>query len=192
MSSIRRVLVGTFIFMACASALFAQIAPAKIALINTDAFYDEKTGITKLVNVNKQLDVEFAPQIKALQDDDTKLQAIAKELENMQNLPANLFNQASYNAKKDEGENLQRQITRKKSDLQDAFDKRRKRVISPINDDIGKGITEFANKNGFGAIFDISKLGESGVLLFFAESADATKQFITYYNARTTPAATPK
>ena len=68
MSLIRPILGAVFVFMMCVSASFAQIAPARIALINTDTFYDQKIGITKLVVANKQLDSEFATQIKALQD----------------------------------------------------------------------------------------------------------------------------
>lgn len=192
MSVIRRVVGGAFLFIACASVSSAQSAPARIALINTDAFYDKKVGITKLVNANKQLDIEFESQIKALQADETKLQALAKELENMHKLPTNLLNKDTYSAKQEEGESMQRQIQRKKTELEDAINKRRKVLITPISSDIGSAITEFGNRNGFGAIFDVNKLGESGVLLFLAESGDVTKQFIAYYNARTTPVTTPK
>ncbi len=192
MSLIRCILGGAFIFIACASVSTAQFAPARIALINTDGFYDQKAGITKLVNANKQLDTEFASQIKSMQDDGAKLQTIATELQNMQKLPRAVFNQASFNAKQEEGENLQRQLERKKTDLEDAINKRRKVLVTPISTDIGKAITEFGNKHGFGAIFDVNKLGESGVLLFLAESGDVTKDFIVFYNARKTPVTPPK
>ncbi|MFN0279360.1 MAG: OmpH family outer membrane protein [Pyrinomonadaceae bacterium] len=192
MSLIFRTVAGVLVFIGCVAASYAQTAPAKIALINTDAFYDEKTGITKLVAANKQLDAEFASQIKALQDSGIKIKAITSELQNMQKLPAAAFNQAAYNAKLEEGELLERQITRRKTELEDAIGKRRQVVVAPINAEIGKGITEFANKNGFGAVFDVNKLGESGVLLFLAENADVTRQFITFYNARPATAATPR
>ena len=192
MSLIRPIIGGMFVLMLCASASFAQIAPTKIALINTDSFFDEKAGITKLVIANKQLDAEFATQIKALDVGGTKLQVIAKELENMQKLPSAQFNQTAYNTKHDEGERLQRDLKYQKSDLEGAINKRRKVLVAPINTDIGNAITEFGNKNGFGALFDITKLGESGVLLFLAESGDVTKEFITFYNARKTPVSQPK
>lgn len=192
MSLIFRALTGVFVLIICVNGSLAQATPAKIALINTDAFYDEKAGITKLVAANKQLDAEFASQIKALQDTGTRIKAITAELQNMQKLPPAAFNQAAYNAKMEEGESLQRQITRRKAELDDAVTKRRRVLVAPINADIGRGITEFANKNGFGAVFDINKLGESGVLLFLAESADVTRQFIMFYNARPSSAATPK
>jgi Skp family chaperone for outer membrane proteins len=192
MSLIRPILGGMFMFMVCSSASFAQLAPAKIALINTDSFYDPTTGITKLVSANKQLDSEFATRIKALQDGGTKLQAIVQELANLQKLPAAQFNQAAYDTKRDEGERLERDLKYQKTDLEDALNKRRKIVIAPVSADIGNAMTEFGRKNGFGAIFDVTKLGDSGVLLFLSESGDVTKDFIMFYNARKAPAAPPK
>ncbi len=192
MHMIRLLIGGMFVYMVFASASFAQMAPAKIALINTDSFYDEKAGITKLVTANKQLDSEFATRIKSLQDGGKKLQAIAQELSNLQKLPPAQFNQTAYNTKREEGERLERELKYQKTDLDDAVNKRRKILITPISSDIGNAITEFGRKNGFGAILDVNKLGESGTLLFLAETGDVTKEFIVYYNARRTPAAAPK
>lgn len=174
------ILTGIFAISAFAQ---AQSAP-KIVLINTEAFFDEKSGITKLVAANKQLNLEFAPRVKGLQDGNTKLQSIASELENMRKLPANVFNQGSFSAKQEEGERLQRELNYNKTDLESAVTKRRQALIGPINGDIGKGIDEFSKKNGYGAVFDVSKLAETGVLLFLAETANVTKEFIVFYNAR--------
>ncbi|MEO6655423.1 MAG: OmpH family outer membrane protein [Pyrinomonadaceae bacterium] len=171
---------------------FAQIQGAKIALINSETFFDDKAGITKLVAANRQLQAEFAVRVKELQDGSLRLQTIAKELENMQKLPAGQFNQTAYNLKQEEGESLQRTMAYKKTDVESALSQRRAVLVSPISQDIGKGIDEFAKRNGYGAIFDVSKFADSGVLLFLAESADATKQFIIFYNTRPVAAAVPK
>ena len=171
---------------------FAQMQGVKIALINSEAFFDEKAGITKLVTANKQLEAEFAVRVKELQDGNARLGTIAKELENMQKLPPAQFNQVAYNAKRDEGENLQRTLTYKKSDVESAIASRRTILVSPVSQEIGKGIDEFAKKNGYGAIFDVSKLADAGILLFLAESGDVTKGFIAFYNTRPAPVAPPK
>lgn len=185
------VIAAIFLLVLFSVSAFAQIQTApKIVLINTEAFYDEKAGITKLVTANKQLDAEFAAKIKALQDGAAKLPIIAKELENMRNLPPNLFNQGSFSAKQDEGERLQRELNYNKTELETAITKRRETLVAPISREIGKGIDEFSKKNGYGAIFDAAKLAESGVLLFLAESADVTKAFITFYNTRPATTAT--
>lgn len=170
---------------------FAQVptAPIKLALIETDAFYDEKIGITKLVAATKQLNSEFATQIKALEDGGAKLQAIAKELETMPRQTQ--AQQVALSAKQDEGERLQRELNYKKTELETAINKRRAVLIAPISQEIGKGIDEFAKKNGYGAILDIGKLADSGALLFLAESANVTKEFIAFYNARPATPAKP-
>ena len=190
----RRSLFIAVVFIATFYAIsaLAQVpaAPPKIAFINTEAFYDDKAGITKLVTATKQLDAEFATQIKALEDGNTKLQGIAKELETMQKLPQAQFNQVAYTQKQDEGERLQRELTYKKTELESAYGKRRDALIGPISQDIGKGIDEFSKKNGYGVVLDISKLAQA--LLYFGETAEVTKEFITFYNARPAAATTPK
>jgi Skp family chaperone for outer membrane proteins len=188
-----RLVVGGVLLGLLSFSAFAQGAQAgKIVLINTAAFYDEKTGITKLITAEKLLDTEFAVKIKALQDGNVRLQGISAELQNMQKLPAAQFNQVVYTTKQDEGAQLQRKLGYDKTDLEAAIGKRRKAVISPISQDIGKAIDEFGKKNGYAAVFDVSKMGESGALLFLAESSDVTKEFVAFYNARPATAAPPK
>lgn len=187
-SSIFAVLVLSLAFAAEAS---AQAQP-KYGFVNTLNFGDEKGGITKLVNANKQVDAEFAARIKELQDGNTKLQTIARELENMQKLPQQQFNQTAYANKAEEGERLQRELNYKKQDLERDVPKRREAVVGPVNNDVGKALDEFALKNGFTALFDIAKLADGGMLLTLAASADVTKDFIAFYNARPATAAAPK
>ena len=176
----------TFLVLLLAISAFAQAQPAsvKIVFINTNAFYEEKLGITKLVNANKQLDTEFGARMKELQDGNTKLQTIANDLQNMQKLPQQQFNQTAFNTKQDEGEKLQRELNYKKTELETAVNKRRTVLIGPISQDIGKAMDEFAKKNGYGVILDVAKLDDAGAILVLTEAADVTKEFITFYNAR--------
>ncbi len=44
-----------------------NLPETKIALVNTDEFADEKTGITRLVNTMKRVDGEFQPRRAELQ-----------------------------------------------------------------------------------------------------------------------------
>lgn len=187
-SSIFATLVLSLVFASVAS---AQAQP-KYGFVNTMSFSDEKAGITKLVNANKQVATEFAAREKELQDGITKLQTIARDLENMQKLPQAQFNQTAYTNKQDEGERLQRDLNYKKQDLERDVPKRRQVIVGPISEDIGKALDEYAAKNGFTAIFDIAKLVENGMLLTLAGTADVTKDFIAFYNARPATAAAPK
>lgn len=183
-----------FLIILSAFSAIAQTQPAsvKIVFMNTDAFYDEKLGITKLINATKQLNAEFATQIKGLEEGGLKLQGIAKEIETMQKLPPAQFNRAAYTNKQEEGEKLQRELQYKKTELETAISKRRVSLISPISQDIGNAVTEFSKKNGYGAVFDVAKLDGSGALLFLTDAADVTKDFIVFYNSRpATSTATP-
>ena len=171
---------------------FAQMPGVKIALINSESFFDDKVGITKLVSANKQLEAEFAVRVKELQDGNTRLKAIAKQLDDMQKLPAAQFNQTFYTAKQEESERLQRELSYKKTDVESALASRRAILVTPVSQDIGRGIDEFGKKNGYGAIFDVAKLADAGALLFLAESGDATKEFIIFYNTRPATVAPPK
>ncbi|MEO6050588.1 MAG: OmpH family outer membrane protein [Pyrinomonadaceae bacterium] len=192
MKKISLLVVFGFLTVLFSISTFAQMPAAKIALINSESFFDEKAGITKLVAANKQLEAEFAVRVKELQDGSTRLKGIAKQLDDMQKLPASQFNQNTHTAKQEEGERLQREITYKKTDLESAVNRRRDILVTPVSRDIGKRIDEFAKKNGYGAIFDVSKFADSGVLLFLAESADATKEFIIFYNTRPATVVPPK
>jgi len=160
--------------------------------VNTTVFYEDKVGITKLVTATKQIETDFAVRIKELRDGPAKLEAINRELENLSKLPPAQFNQTAYAAKREEGETLQRDLTYKKEDLERAIAKRRDQVVGPISREIGTAIDEFGAKNGYVAILDLSKMGESGALLFLAPASDVTKEFIQFFNARPATAAAPK
>lgn len=181
MFKVYRLVLGAVFVLGLAGAAFSQGVPAKSVLINTAAFYDEKAGITKLISAEKQINGEFAKDIKELEDGNAKLAAIAAELEKAVVTEAN---QAALLAKKSEGESLQRTLAYKKTDIEAKIDQRRKLLIEPITFDIGKAIAEFGKKNNFGSIFDASKLAEAGALLFVGDSTDITKDFIAFYNAR--------
>lgn len=191
MNKLKIFVATVFITAVFAVSSFAQ-AQLKIVLINTDAFYDEKAGITKLVNAEKQLNTEFEAKIKELQDGNTKLQGIATELQNMQKLPQAQFNQVAFNTKQDEGERLQRELNYKKSELETAINKRRATLISPLNQEIAKAIDDFSKQQNYSIVLDIAKLAEAGALLYLADSVEVTKEFITYYNSRPATAGAPK
>jgi Skp family chaperone for outer membrane proteins len=174
--------IAVAMFVAAGSlAAFAQAAAPKYMLINTAAFYDDKAGITKLIAAEKQIDTQFAKEIKDLQDGNAKLAALAEELEKTVVTAAN---QAGLQAKKLEAESLQRRLELKKADLQADVNRARETLIGPITFDIGKAIAEFGKKNNYGAIYDASKLVDGGILLFVGDDADVTKAFIAYYNAK--------
>lgn len=168
-----------------------QPAPTKIGWIITAAFGDEKEGITKYVNAEKALDAEMKPRVTELQAIQTKLQTLSEEIKKLQGLA--VADQKSIAAKQDEGQKLQRELKFKQEEAQQAYAKRREEVMAPISTNIFQALQEYAKKNGFAAVIDISALGtenQPSPLVFLEPSADITRAFIAYYNTRPATTAT--
>ena len=184
-----------FVFSFGATA-FGQVQPStKIGWIDTGSFSDEKAGIVKYVNAYKALANEAKPRETELLGIQSKIQMISNELKTMTENKAVPFNEQAALTKKDEGERLARELEFKKKEYDAFVQKRGGEILGPLNADIGKAIGDFGKQKGYVAIFDIEKLAQAGAILHLEESANVTKEFITFYNARpaaATAAATPK
>jgi Skp family chaperone for outer membrane proteins len=170
---------------------FAQTAPpTKIGWIDTGAFGNEKAGILKYINAYKALANEAKPRETELVGIQTKIQTIASDLQKMQANTAVPIDEKAAVAKRDEGERLTRELEFKKKEY-DAFVQRRGgEILGPVNQDIGKALADFGKQKGYIAIFDIDKLLQAGAILHLEPTADITKEFIVFYNARPAGAAT--
>ena len=193
-----RSIVAVFAFAAIfAVSAFAQ-APAspKIGIINTGAF-DTKEGITKYVNAMNALETQMKPELTTLQTMGNRLQALKTEIEGMQKqiedpkLPPAVDKnklRATAQTKFEEYQKLGLEFEYKQKDYKASLERREATIMSPVRQDIGNALQEFAKKNGYSMILDASKLDGAGLLLAFDEKFDATKEFITFFNAR--PATT--
>lgn len=180
-----------FVFVLGVSA-FAQVpaAPGKIGWIDTGEFSDEKTGILKYVNAYKALANEAKPRETEMIGIQTKIQTITADLRKMQENTAVPIDQKAAVAKRDEGERLSRELKFKKEEYDAFVQKRGGEILGPVNQDIGKAIADFGKAKGYVAIFDIEKLAQAGAILHLEPTANITKEFIAFYNARPAGAAT--
>jgi outer membrane protein len=190
-------LAVSLIFTALMAASASAQAPAagKIGWLNTADFADDKAGITKYLGALKQIETEMKPRVTELQALQTRLKAISDDLNKMQSNPAIPVDQKAFAAKQDEGQRLQREGEFKKKELDAAVDKRNQELLGPITGDILKAVQEFAKQKGYIAVLDISMLDQAHAILALDPSADITKEFITFYNARpnsTATTATPR
>ncbi len=201
MKTFRLITAGFFFAAIFAVSTFAQTANAgKIAVINTLAFDADKEGITKYVAASKTLDNEFKPVQAELQAMATKLQALQTELQtaqtNAQKSPNVPIDTKGLQAKATQYEEMGRQFKFKQEDAKAKYDNRRGVVLSPVLQDIGRAMQEFAKQKGYMLILDGAKLDESGFILAVGDDkVDVTKEFITFYNARpagTASTASPK
>lgn len=161
------------------------VPASKIALIDTDFFYDEKNGINKLVAALKQLEREFQPKQQELQGLQTRLQAIAEELQKLSASAAPVA-PATIQTKQEDGERLQRELEYKKKDAEAMLQKRRSELIGPVSEEIRKGLQAFAAARGITMILDASQT--NGILIALP-AMDATQAFIADFNSKNPVAA---
>lgn len=190
------VLLFALIFSAQISAQTGvQAGGQKMGFLDTGAFYDDKIGITRLVNAYKALNAELKPRNDELQTMATRIQTLEKELTDLQD-KANKgvqIDRNAANAKSEEYEKLKREFKFKQDDFKAVYERRRVAVVGPVSQEIGAALNEFAKQKGFGVLMDVSKFEQAGALLFYSEAADSTKEFIAFFNARpATPAGTQK
>ena len=150
---------------------------AKIALVNTDEFADEKTGILRLVAAMKRVDGEFQPRRTELQ---TLQQQIEKATADMNKASA-LQDPKVTAQQNDKIEQMKKDYQRKGEDAQAAYQKRLQEVLGPVYDDIGKALDAYAKAHGITLILDVTKI--QGILSA-SESLDITRAFIIEFNSK--------
>jgi len=167
---------------------YAQTTGAtKIALVNSDAFGYEKTGVTKLINAYKALETEFKPTTDDLAATSARLDGLVKEIQQLQTQLNS--NQGDPNAirktidqKTDEGTRLQIDLKRKQEDAKAKLDKRQAQVTQPIVKEISAALEAYGKKNSIDMILDVSKL--DGSILLINYSLDITDAFIKDFKSK--------
>jgi Skp family chaperone for outer membrane proteins len=167
-------------------------ATTKVGIIDTSLFADDKRGIQKFIAAYKQLETEFNPRRTEITGIENRLKTIQNDYNNLVKQQGTAGSPVSADAvqkKMDEGQNLQIEYNRKVEDYKQAVQKREAALVGPIYQDIGKALQDYAKRNGFTAIIDISKDQAGMILVPDIAAVDAvTTDFIKFYNAR--PAGT--
>jgi Skp family chaperone for outer membrane proteins len=149
---------------------------SKVGVVDSSAFSDPKTGIKRLINASKSLDTQFKP----LRDEVTALQvrydALVKEITST----GSVADPASLNRKRDQADQLQKDIKRKQEDGQALLNRRAAELTEPIYRDLGVAFTAFGRARGFDLIIDMSKVP----VFLINQSIDITEAFIAEYNAK--------
>lgn len=154
-----------------------SLPETKIALVNTDDFADEKTGITRLVAAMKRVDGEFQPRRTELQTLQQQIEKATADLTKAQPLQDARVSQQQA----DKIEGMKTEFKRKGEDAQAAYQKKLQEVLGPIYDDIGKALDTYAKAHGITLILDVTKI--QGILSA-SESLDITRPFITEFNSK--------
>jgi outer membrane protein len=187
--------MAAIVFFAALSAgsVFAQPKPAapaatapvqavnlpetKIALVDTDEFLNEKSGIVRLVTAAKAVEGEFQPRRAELQGLQTQIDKMTTDLQKaqpVQDPKVSAQQQDAIDQKKKE-------LQRKGEDAQSAYQKRLQEKLGPVYDDIGKALDVYAKAHGITLVLDVTKI--QGIVSA-SESLDITKPFISEFNSK--------
>jgi Skp family chaperone for outer membrane proteins len=154
-----------------------NVPEAKVALVDTDFFLDDKGGIQRLIAAAKKLEAEFQPRRTELQNLQAQVDKMTADLQKVAGVQAQSVTQQQQDAI----EQKKRDITRKTEDAQAEYQKRMQALLGPVYDDIGKALDAFAKAHGITLILDITKV--QGILTADG-SLDITKAFIAEFNSK--------
>src|ERR1700752_180387 len=194
MRILRAMAAIAFLAAISASAVFAQAAkPAatpgpsapqtgplpetKIALVDTDEFLNEKTGITRLVTAAKKVEGEFTIRKNELQALQQQIQKATDDLAKVANVQAQSVSQQQQ----DKIDQMKKDYQRKGEDAQTAYQKRLQEMLGPVYDEIGKALDAYAKSHGITLILDVTKI--QGIVSA-SESLDITKPCINEFNSK--------
>ena len=165
----------------------AAQAPTKIAIVDTDAFSDQKAGVKRLVSAYDQINAEFKPRMDELKGLRGRYDVLVKSIQDTQKIA----DQKSLAEKAEQAESLKNDIERKQQDGQKALEKRTKELTDPIFSDIGKALQAYAKQRGIDLVIDMAKL--AGTIMVINGALDITTAFMNDYNSRNTtvPALVP-
>ena len=154
-------------------------APASVAVIDSSAFSDEKTGIARVMVSMQQIEAKFTPlrtEIRGMRD---RLATMRSDLQKKR-----LIQDAKTTAQQsEEADRLEVQIKRKAEDAQASYQRESLAVLDPLQKDIGTALTAYAQSKGITLLIDANRVP----IVYAANSIDITKEFIADYN-RTHPA----
>lgn len=154
------------------------VPDVKMAIVYSDDFLDEKTGIVRYTVLVNALNKEFEARINELKQLEQKMKQLQDEIVAMQKAPTTP--QAQFQAKLDQLEQMKKDYQRKGEDTQAAYDKRKATILQPLQEDIVKAIEVYAKAHNIGVVIDRSQVP----LVFTADTLDITRGFILDYNSK--------
>jgi Skp family chaperone for outer membrane proteins len=154
---------------------------SKMAVIYTDLFLDQKSGIAKFNNIVNKLNSEFSALKNELTQLQNRAQALETEITKLREAPEGTpIDQKALQAKIDQLEQLKKDIQRKGEDAQASYNRRRQELFAPLQTEIGNALEAFAKARGINVIIDAAQVP----LLFADEKIDITRAFIADFNSK--------
>lgn len=154
----------------------APVPESKIALIYSDLFLDAKTGIGRFNTLVTNLNREFQPRQTELQGLQQRVEALTADIQKT----AAVADPRTLATKQEQLDQMKKDFQRKGEDAQAAYDKRRKEMFTPLQDDIGKALEVYAKAHNINVIID----GSQVPLVYAADALDITRAFINDFNSK--------
>ena len=157
------------------------VPESKIALIYSNAFLDQKTGIARFNSLMTTLNREFQPRQTELNQLQQRIQTSQDEITKLQSPGSAVpVDPKSLQAKVETLEQLKKEYQRKGEDAETAYQKRQGEIFAPLQSDIEKALEAFAKQRGINVIIDASRVP----LVYASDSIDITRAFINDFNAK--------
>jgi len=166
-----------------------NVPVSKMAVIYSEQFQDQKTGIARFAVTLNKLNAEFQKIQNDLTQTSQRLTALQNEITKLQQ--AGGATPAQIQAKIDTLDQQKRDYQRRGEDAKAQYQKRYQDLFLPLQDDVSKALDAYARARGITLIID----GSQVPILYAAESMDVTKAFISEYNLKnpaTAQATLPK
>lgn len=161
-------ILSVFTLLFCISS-FAQ---NKIVVIDSNAFYNEKSGIKILINA-----------VIATYDCDFQSSSFIKKIGELKNEIENLkVNSKSTDEKVSELSKIEEEYNSYRKRRAESYKKRYSVLVEPIEKKIKDKLKLFINEKGFTQIIDLSDDRVVDAVLYIDSSIDVTNEFIKFCN----------
>lgn len=155
-------------------------APGNIAVIDSSAFSDDKSGIARVMVAMRQIETKFQPLRNELRGMQDRLATMRADIQKKQAIQDAKTTAAQAEA----ADQLDIQIKRKAEDARASYQKESLTLLDPLQKDIADALTAYAQAKGISLLLDVNRVP----IIYAANNLDITKDFIAEYN-RTHPAA---
>ena len=180
------ILAQTLLTMGASSAetIPPPAAPANIAIIDSSAFSNDKTGINRVMNGMKTLDAKFQPLRAEIRGMVERLSTTRSDIQKKRLAQDPRVTQQQT----EEADRLEVQIKRKQEDAQVSYQKESAALLGPLQNEIAGALNTYAQANGITLVLDANRVP----IIYAAQSLDITRAFIDDYNRKypATPATT--
>jgi outer membrane protein len=122
------------------------------------------------------LNREFQPRQTELQQLQQKATTLNDEIDKTRNVA----DPKTISQKVEQLETYKIELKRKSEDAQQAYDRRRKEIFTPLQDSISKALEAFAKQRGITVLID----GSQVPVVYAADSIDVTRAFINDFNGK--------